>query len=121
MTPLSFIQTRALTYSIESNINDLILQAEGETSDNYPTSDLRSKAVGLLVCHWIALSKRDSSGAMGVGSIISEREGKLARSYALASVSSKVEVDLDLSQTRWGLELIQHQKKCFFFPRTRML
>ena len=114
-TPLQIITIRAPAFASEPNINDLIAQAELEVGQCQ--GDLRNKAVALIVMHWIALSKRDPTGNSS-GTIKSEKEGDLARSYG--SVSTK-ETDNYYGQTTWGLEYLRLLDSTMILPRNRMV
>ena len=115
MTPLNYIQARAIERATEAGINELISVADQETSTSY-YGKMRYKAVALLVLHWFALRDRDS-GASASGNLVSDKEGDLARSY---SVAPKIMAENpDLSQTTWGVELLQLQSSYFAPPITR--
>lgn len=117
-TPLEIITIRAPTFALESNINDLIAEAELEVSESeYNTANLRNKAIALIVMHWVALNKRDSTGGTA-GVIKSEKEGDLSRSF---SVNNSDDIDSYYSQTTWGLEFLRLQQQCFFKPRNRFV
>ncbi len=109
---LEFIQVRAPLFAGLSNIEGLISQAEIETTTEFPSSDLRAKAVGLLACHWAALAQRDSSGDGVSGNVIMEREGRVERRYSQGFHST------DLSRTSWGMELEAFINKYLFCPGT---
>ena len=117
-TALDFISLRAPAFALRSDINELITAAEAETSDNYPAA-LHGKAAGLLVCHWITLEARDSTGDGVAGAIVRKKEGKLEIEYSGKYKSDEAIVDADLEQTRWGLELMGLKKTSFptFFNR----
>lgn len=122
MTTIQYITVRAPLYAAEPDINDFIEQAELETSNNYCGNDnMRNKAVALLVCHWKALGKRggDGNNSEGIaGSLLSEKEGDLARRYTnVGNITDNVY----LSQTSWGLELLQLQESTMFLPRNRFI
>ncbi|GAH17973.1 unnamed protein product [marine sediment metagenome] len=118
-TPLEIITIRAPAFALESNINDLITEAELEVSTTeYNTSPLRNKAVALIVMHWIALNKRDSTGGTA-GAIKSEKEGDLSRSFG--ATGNNEDMDPYYGQTTWGLEFLRLQVQCFIKPTNRMV
>jgi hypothetical protein len=90
-------------------------QATAETGTCFGT--LRNKAIALLMLHWLYLDDRDS-GNQGVGGTVKrEREGMLEKEYMIDfSLTSRYP---DLSQTRWGMELIRLRKQCLMLPRNR--
>ncbi len=117
-TPLEIITIRAPAFALESNINDLIIEAELEVSTTeYNTSPLRNKAVALIVMHWIALNKRDSTGGTA-GAIKSEKEGDLSRSFG---TTDNGDTDPYYGQTTWGMEFLRFQAQCFIKPRNRFV
>ena len=116
-TPLQIITLRAPDFATEPNIDDLIAQAGLEVSDTC-FGDLKNKAIALIVMHWIALSKRDPGGTGVSGSIKSEKEGDLARSYGS---SSNTEVDPYYGQTTWGLEYLRLLSQSIIGPRNRFI
>jgi len=94
----------------DDRLDKMIEVAEGRLSvdtfgDNY------NEAVALLVLHMYEISDRGGAG----GSITSEREGQLARSFAAAASP------MAWASTSWGQELIQLTRSLAFFPRTRMM
>lgn len=118
-TPLEIITIRALAFALESNVNDLIIEAEKEVSESeYNTTDLRNKAIALIVMHWIALDKRDPTGGTA-GAIKSEKEGDLSRSFGTTSDNGGI--DSYYSQTSWGLEFLRLQAQCFVKPINRFV
>lgn len=119
MTPLEFIQARASAFALEPNVSSLIAIATTQTGD-FGSPDATNTAIALLVCHWIALDKRENGSGLGAaGSIASESEGQLSRSYASTVGASARNAALE--QTRWGIELLDLRKSAFFLPRTRMM
>lgn len=116
-TPLQIITLRAPAFALEANITGLISEATKEVGSEY-CSDLKNKAIALLTMHWIALSKKDATGNT-TGSITSEKEGQLSRTYGGMSNSSGI--DPYLALTSWGIELYNLQRKCFVLPRNRFV
>lgn len=121
ITVQEYLEARApADYLTEPKLAEMKTQAELEVGDNYCSEDIHNKVVALLVCHWIALSKRgDGTNQGGAGgTLISEKEGQLARSFGNAySITNEAY----LSQTSWGLEIIGLQKSCFVMPRNRFV
>lgn len=103
-TVLEIIEARAPEYVNMPNLNVFIELAENKTNESCMGANY-NEAVALLAMHTIALSKRSNSGAAPGGGIASEKEGELSRSYS--SSPSMTYTDSNLSQTSWGLELIQ--------------
>jgi hypothetical protein len=119
VTPLEIIQARAPLFASEPNVSSLIALATTQTGD-FGSPDATNTAIALLVCHWYALDKRDAGTGSGIaGSITSESEGELSRSYG-STVGAGAR-NAALEQTRWGLELLDLRKSAFFLPRTRMM
>lgn len=121
-TPLEYMQLRAPAFAALPEIATWLDYAEQETGDSYCSDDPhRNKAIFLLAAHQIALNQRneDGGGSAPSGSIKSEKEGDLARSYGVESNDSN-QIDPYLAQTSWGVELWNLQRSCFFLPRTRM-
>lgn len=117
MTPFQYIQVRAPDFSSNPNVHSMITMAKEQIGGGY--GNLRNNAVALLVCHWMALANRDGGNTGVSGSIKSEKEGDLSRSYGNSSQNSD-RVGY-LSQTSWGLELLRIRKKTIIKPITRMV
>jgi len=118
-TPLEYVQARAPAFALKANITTLLSQAELETGDNYCGSeDMHNKAVALLTCHWLAMAERDLSGTGPSGTITSEKEGDLARSFGNMLGENN---NSFLSQTSWGCELIQLQNSTMILPTNRFI
>lgn len=118
-TALEYIQVRAPEFASDPSLTTLISMATDETGD-YGTEGMTSKAVALLVCHWLALKAREGGSGSGIaGALLSEKEGQLSRGYG-SSGSAGIRSG-DLGQTRWGLELLEHRRNRLFLPRTRMM
>ena len=121
ITVAAYIASRAAQYVGDTRLTAFEAQAEAEISNN-AFGDLRSKAIFLLMMHWLTLDDRGGAIGSGTGSSIGgtvkrEKEGGLEREYMLDfSLTLKYP---DLSQTRWGLELIGLRKSKIFGPRTR--
>ena len=97
MTVSQIIAARNPDVVIDARVDNLIILADAQTGTIYDTQ--RNDAIALLVLHWLALENRGAAAA--AGSIKSEKEGDLARSYG--TTSSKTSHYLD--QTTWGLQL----------------
>lgn len=106
---MGYITTRAPGYVSDARLPDLITQATDEIGLAFGT--LRNRAISLLALHWLAMDDRstDQNGNSIGGTISGEREGSLERRYMIDfSLTKKYP---DLSQTRWGMELIQLRMK----------
>ena len=108
-TASQIIAIRNPSASSHTYLSELIEEAEGTLREGafgtqYPT------AVALLVMHWIEMENRTGTA----GAISSEREGNLARSYAVSASSS------DWDSTAWGKELnsMIRRKQPMFMNRT---
>ena len=114
MNAHKYVELRAPEF--HGKIDGLIELADLEVSErNY--GDLRYKAVALQALHWASLDKRDEEGDGKSGHITSIKEGQLAKSFSVGA--NTLDLNSDLTQTRWGLELLQLQSGCFFMPTTR--
>ncbi len=126
-TASQIIAVRAPQWSGDPREADLIELAKLYNAEQ-PYGTHWQLALALQVLHWYALDERaggnpgsggGTSGGSGVaGSVKSEKEGDLARSYGMSESVSKG--DADLSQTSYGLELLRLRGALFFKPRTRM-
>lgn len=111
-----YIATRASIYSADARISDMIEQATLEIGEVF-VGDLRNKAIALLILHWLFLDDRDSNNQGIGGTVKREREGMLEREYMLDfSLTKKYP---DLSQTKWGLELIRLRRSSIMTARNR--
>jgi hypothetical protein len=99
-----------LSASQSSNKADMIGLAT-EQLDATIYGDKIELAIALLVLHWFEVQNRNGSG----GPLSSEREGGLARSFAVQASSS------DWNSTSWGKELQSITNDVVFAPRTRMM
>lgn len=106
---MSYITSRAPLYVADPRVPDMILQATEETGLAY--GKLQNKAIALLVLHWLAMDDRSAAqgGSSIGGTIAGEREGSLERRYMIDFSLTKAFPDL--SQTRWGMELIETRRK----------
>lgn len=119
-TPLEIITLRGpSSFAADPNIDDLIAEATLEVSETaYNTTEMMNKAIALIVMHWLALSARDSTGA-AAGSIKSEKEGDLARTYGMSS--GTIDLDAFYGQTSWGLEFLRLQAQNIMGVRNRFV
>lgn len=112
-TPQEIIILRAPQYTGEPRLDDLVTLATAQTGNVYGTH--KNLAIALLVLHWLTMEKQGGTS----GSIKSEKEGDLARSYGTSiSISQRYP---DLSQTSWGMELIRLRKSLILGPRNRTI
>lgn len=70
----------------------------------------RNLATALLAAHMLSMSERQGAG----GTIASEKEGELSRSYALPALSR------DISSTSYGQEFNRIARSVIFCPRTSL-
>jgi hypothetical protein len=111
MDAKAYITLRAPQFAANASLDDLIACATDELSATaYGINTY--KAVALLVCHWLALLTRDSSGSSPSGNLSSEKAGKLARSFSGGLFTGTVQASLDpyLASTSWGVELSNLQQ-----------
>jgi hypothetical protein len=107
--PQSYIDARAPKYSADPRVSYLLLQAQQEVGENW--GQYQGKGQALLMLHWMAMDDRSGqqNGNSIGGTVQSEQEGSLKRSYMVDFSLTK---DFpDYSQTRWGMEFIQTMKK----------
>jgi len=99
----TYINSRS-NFDGDSRLTEFEIQARLEVSTS-AFGDLQNKAIALLMLHWLTLDDRDSTGTGIGGSIKEEKEGMLSREFLLDfSLTKKYP---DLTQTRWGLELLR--------------
>lgn len=126
-TASQIIAVRAPQWAGDPRESDMI-ELAGFFAAASSFGDKHQYALALRVMHWYALEERaggnpgsgggTSGGSGQAGSVKSEKEGDLARSYGM---SDKVSAgNSDLSQTSYGIELMALIRACFFKPRTRM-
>lgn len=104
------ITTRNPSIVVDTRINDLISLATQQTGAVFGNN--QDDAIALLVLHWLELESRGGAG----GAISSEKEGDLARTYAISDSG-----DDDLKSTKWGLMRLRLQRAYIFGPRNRMM
>lgn len=115
MTPKEYIQLRAPGYYSKVNLDAMIILADKKTGE-YDTQELRDEAIALLVCHWYAKQDISSNGTV-VGTITSESEGEISRSYG-GIIQNTID-NTDLASTSWGIELYNLQR-LNVFPYNRL-
>jgi hypothetical protein len=108
---LDYITVRAPSYTADPRTSVMIDQATIETGSLFGTN--RNRAISLLVLHWLTMDDRAAgiggSGSSIGGTIKREREGSLEREYMVDFSLTKMFPDL--TQTRFGMELIELRKK----------
>lgn len=121
---VQIIDARAPQYSTFSRKSEYIDLSKLMTSTT-AFGNRYEYAVALRVLHMIALENQrggsdpDSSGTGQAGAINSESEGQLSRGF---SVSGSLQSQFgDLSQTSYGLELIDIIRSSIFPARTRLM
>jgi hypothetical protein len=120
-TPQEIVLLRVPSLSGDPRLGDFETLAKGQTGTAF--GDCYNLAVALRMLHWLTLDAR-AGAAIGAGAstggVKSEKEGDLSRSYG-TTASAIAERYPDLSQSIYGLELIQLQKSCLMLPRNRMV
>jgi len=122
-TAAGIIAIRAPQWGSDPRISDMIELATMQTGDCF--GDRKQLAIALRVLHMFAKEAigggnpgTGTTGGSGVaGSVRSEKEGDLARSYGL-SASASNKNSSDLTSTAFGLELLELIDSTFFLPRT---
>lgn len=109
-TITEIVTLRSAVVGAKADLDDMIELAETRlTTDTF--GDNYNEAVALLVLHMYEVNDRGGAG----GSVTSEKEGQLSRSFGAAASSGA------LDSTSWGQELNRLTKSLTFFPRTRMM
>lgn len=123
MTPLEYVTIRTPQFATDPRINQLIVVADELTGTVF--GDRRNYAIALRVMHWKTrealqggTSDGSSSGTGQAGTIQSESEGQLSRSYGIGASSGQYG---DLETTAYGQELIELMNGCIMTARTRMM
>lgn len=103
-----------------SDVKTLMAMAECEIDSNFCNDTLRNKAVALVVMHWLSLPVDSNGNNSVVGSVKSEKEGRLSRSFGF---HGKVDFSNKAywGQTGYGLELLSLQNSCFIKPMVRTM
>lgn len=117
ITVQEYIDTRAPQYSSDTRLPEMEAQAAMEIGCVF--GDLANKATFLLIMHWLTLDDRDAdTGGQGIGGTIKRnKEGQLEREFMVDfSLTAKYP---DLSQTRWGMELIRLRRSVVMTVRNR--
>ena len=105
---VEIIEARAPEYLNHTSIDVFIELATNKTNESVMGINY-NEAVALRAMHMLALSDRSKGGGSSAsGSIKSEKEGMLSRSYG--SNSSNSNSNSNLSQTSWGVELMDLQE-----------
>jgi hypothetical protein len=113
LTSEQIVQLRNPTYGAKSDLSDMVDYAETQLSED-AYGDQYANAVALLTMHYYA----KQSGGDAPGSVVSETEGRLSRSFdSTAGTNRKT----DWATTKWGQELIELTESLHFFPRNRMM
>lgn len=123
-TVSGIVAVKAPGYESDPRLSDLEDLAAFHLSKDV-FSEKYNYAVALLICHWLsmeAITGGSSSGAgSGIGgSITSEKEGQLARSFGYVSVNSPG-ADSYYSKTIYGQELLQLFRSCVILPMNRCI
>ena len=118
-TAQGIIAVRAPGFATAPDLADLVTLATQLTGAEYGVN--REYAKALLVMHWLSLRGRDGGSGTNVsaGSIQSESEGSLSRSYGVASGANVR--DAGLGQTAYGLELLSLRDSVLITFRNRMM
>jgi hypothetical protein len=116
------IALRAPQYSASSRLDGLITLSTQLTGGGY--GDNLTLAIALRVMHVLTKEKMAggtdiNTGTQNAGTITSETEGQLSRSYAQSQLTT--DKFGDLSSTTFGLELIDLAKSSFMGYRNRMI
>lgn len=117
-TVAQYISVRSSFDPNDPDVQTLIAMAEEEVANNFCNETTRNKAVALVVMHWLSLPKDDSGNNSVTGSVKSEKEGRLSRTFGF---HGKVDFTNNAywSQTSYGLELLTLQNSCFIKPTNR--
>ena len=118
MTPLEIITLRAPTFAADPRVNDMITLAGEGVGTVFGSR--RNEAIALLVMHQLSIDSNTNGGQTGiVGSVTSEKEGQLSRSYGFSGTWNIK--DPYWAQSSFGLELMNLRKATIFGPRTRTM
>lgn len=106
---LEIIEARAPEYLNHTSIDVFIELATNKTNESVMGINY-NEAIALRTMHTLALSDRSKGGGSSPsGSIKSEKEGMLSRSYGSNSSNSS-NSNSNLAQTSWGVELMDLQE-----------
>jgi hypothetical protein len=117
------IAIRAPQHSADTRLDDFIELAEMQTSTCF--GDRYELAVALRVLHLLTLEdmrggSATDTGIAIAGTITSESEGQLSRSYGSTAQDAAQKYN-SLSCTAYGLELVELIESTMFKPRTRIM
>lgn len=115
LTSAEIVVLRKPEYAGKSDLTNMIAYAETQLSEDV-YGDQYANAVALLTLHYFA--KQSPSASNAPGSVTSETEGRLSRSFDSSSGSP---YPMDWSTTTWGQELIQKTLSRVFMPTNRMI
>jgi len=107
---VQIIEARDPSVTVDARVTTLITLATNLTGAVYGTE--RNTAIALTVLHWLTLEGRGGAG----GSIASEKEGDLARSYHKPMTDN-----VYWGSTSWGLELLNLRRMFVFAARNRTI
>ena len=116
MSVLDYIAARAPQYLDDAALATLIPLAT--TKFGTAMQSVLQEAVALLCLHWLALRDRQLKDGGAAGSVQMLQEGSLRVQYLTDFTLAKEQPGL--SQTVWGMELLQLRKGQIFAPMTRM-
>jgi hypothetical protein len=119
-TPQEIVVLRVPAYDGDVRLPDYETLAEKQTGEVF--GDCRNLAIALLMLHYMTLDDSRGGAAGGgvvTGSVKAEKEGDLSRQYG--GVSATAQSNPDLSQTMYGLELIELRKRMILNPTNRMV
>ena len=123
-TVAEIVALRSPSHAGDSRIADLELLAAYYVAQSV-FLDKWIYAKALVVLHWLTLDamgggSESESGSGVVGSIKSEKEGDLARSFGSSGLSDDRR-DAYFGSTSFGAELLQLWKACLLNPQTRQV
>ena len=107
MTALEYFRLLAPEYAatIDATVNKWLAMADLQAAETCFTDDRAAMAQALYAAHLLALSE---GGASSGGTIVSEREGDLSRTYATIKGGDTV-----LGSTSYGQQYIELTRPCF--------
>lgn len=124
-TSAQIIAVKSPGFALDPRLTDFIGLAELQLSKTM-FGDKGEYAIALLVLHWLALDalgggSATTSGSGVAGSIESEKEGELSRSYSIPSGGNQGQASTYYNQTIFGQELYQLIRGCFILPMNRCI
>lgn len=120
-TAKQIVALKSPSFASDTRLDDLVTLAQFHVSSG-AYGDAYQYALALVVCHWLALdgqgggSSTSSSSGVG-GSLKSEREGELQRSYG---VPSGADAKSYYSSTTYGQEFLNLRKTRVLTPHSRV-